>query len=150
MRYLPVLALMFLVGCATPHARRTDVLFWNQAQREGAFRAMETHYASNTVHHGKAHPLPAGTPLTPRFQNGDTLDAYMAAHHVAGLMVVQDGHVRLERYGLGAGPSTRWTSFSVAKSFTSTLIGAALRDGAIHSLDDNVTSGTIGIGINWY
>jgi len=139
MKALPILVLLFLAGCATPHARRTDVLFWNQPQREAAFRAMETHYASNTVRHGKAHPLATGTPLVPRFDDGGTLDAYMAAHHVAGLMVVQDGRVRLERYGLGAGPSTRWTSFSVAKSFTSTLVGAALHDGAIRSLDDRVT-----------
>ncbi|KJV35859.1 beta-lactamase [Luteibacter yeojuensis] len=131
---------MLLAGCATvPHARRTDVLFWNQPQREANFRAMQAQYASNSVRHGTAHPLPAGVPLTPAFDDGTTLDAYMAEHHVAGVMVLQDGKVRLERYGLGADPNTRWTSFSVAKSFTSTLVGAALRDGAIHSLDDKVT-----------
>jgi CubicO group peptidase (beta-lactamase class C family) len=138
-RWLVLVAAMLLAACATPHARRTDVLFWNQPQREAAFRAMETHYASNVVRHGVAHPLPAGAPVQPRFVDGSTLDAYMAAHHVAGIMVVQDGRVRLERYGLGATPDTRWTSFSVAKSFTSTLVGAALRDGFIHSLDDKVT-----------
>lgn len=138
-RWAIVLVALQLAACATPHARRTDVLFWNQPQREAAFRAMETHYASNVVHHGVAHALPAGAPLQPRFVDGATLDTYMVAHHVAGIMVVQDGRVRLERYGLGAAPDTRWTSFSVAKSFTSTLVGAALRDGSIHSLDDRVT-----------
>ncbi|PTR35460.1 CubicO group peptidase (beta-lactamase class C family) [Luteibacter sp. OK325] len=138
-RWLVLVAAMLLAACATPHARRTDVLFWDQPQREAAFRTMETHYASNVVRHGVAHPLPPGVPVRPRFVDGSTLDAYMAAHHVAGIMVVQDGRVRLERYGLGATPDTRWTSFSVAKSFTSTLVGAALRDGFIHSLDDKVT-----------
>jgi CubicO group peptidase (beta-lactamase class C family) len=132
-------ATLVLAACATPHARRTDVLFWNQPQRDAAFRAMETHYASNVVHHGVAHPLPAGDALQPRFADGGTVDTYMTAHHVAGVMVVQNGRVRLECYGLGATPETRWTSFSVAKSFTSTLVGAALRDGSIHSLDDKVT-----------
>jgi len=139
LRWLAVVASVLLTACATPHARRTDVLFWNQPQREANFRAMESRYASNIVHHGVAHELPAGTPLEPRFADGGTLDAYMAAHHVAGIMVVQDGRVRLQRYGLGATANTRWTSFSVAKSFTSTLVGAALRDGSIHSLDDKVT-----------
>lgn len=139
MRWWFLVFALFLAACATPHARRTDVLFWDQPQREAAFRAMQTHYASNTVRHGVAHALPAGTPLQPRFVDGGTLDAYMKAHHVAGVMVVQDGRVRLQRYGLGATPDTRWTSFSVAKSFTSTLVGAALRDGAIQSLDDRVT-----------
>jgi CubicO group peptidase (beta-lactamase class C family) len=139
LRLLAVIASVWLAACATPHARRTDVLFWNQPQREANFRAMESHYASNVVRHGTAHLLPAGAPLQPRFADGSTLDTYMAAHHVAGIMVVQDGRVRLERYGLGATPTMRWTSFSVAKSFTSTLVGAALRDGSIHSLDDKVT-----------
>jgi CubicO group peptidase (beta-lactamase class C family) len=100
---------------------------------------MQTHYASNVVRHGVAHPLPDGAAVEPQFADGSTLDGYMAARHVAGIMVVQDGRVRLQRYGLGATPDTRWTSFSVAKSFTSTLVGAALRDGSIHSLDDKVT-----------
>jgi CubicO group peptidase (beta-lactamase class C family) len=143
MRHLPRVALagvlLVLMACTLPPARRTDVLFWNQPQREAAFRAMETHYASNVVHHGQAYPLPVGPALRPRFADGTTLDRYMADHHVAGIMVVQHGRVRLERYGLGAGPATRWTSFSVAKSFTSTLVGAALHDGAIHGLDDRVT-----------
>ncbi|MGY3228769.1 CubicO group peptidase (beta-lactamase class C family) [Luteibacter sp. HA06] len=138
-RWAILIPVLLLAACATPHARRTDVLFWNETQREAAFRSMETHYASNVVRHGIAHPLPAGAPLQPRFADGGTLAAYMAAHHVAGIMVVQDGRIRLEQYGLGATPETRWTSFSVAKSFTSTLVGAALRDGSIHSLDDKVT-----------
>jgi CubicO group peptidase (beta-lactamase class C family) len=138
-RWVMLLVAVLLSACATPHARRTDVLFWTQPQREAAFRSMETHYASNVVRHGTAHPLLVGVALQPRFTDGGTLDTYMAAHHVAGIMVVQDGWVRLERYGLGATARTRWTSFSVAKSFTSTLVGAALRDGSIHSLDDKVT-----------
>ena len=137
-RLLLVPGLLLLAACATPHARRTDVLFWNEPQREAAFRAMETHYASNTVRHGMPHPLAAGAPLLPRFDDGRTLDDYMREHHVAGIMVLQDGKIRLERYGLGATAATRWTSFSVAKSFTSTLVGAALRDGYIHSLDDKI------------
>ena len=63
----------------------------------------------------------------------------MASQRAAGLVIVQDGKVRFERYGLGFGPAGRWTSFSVAKSFTSTLVGAAIKDGAIRSLDDKVS-----------
>ena len=57
----------------------------------------------------------------------------------AALLVVHDGKVRLERYGLGFDGNGRWTSFSVAKSITSTLVGAALRDGHIRSMDDKVS-----------
>ena len=63
----------------------------------------------------------------------------MKAYNVSGLMVVKDGKVMLERYGLGRKPEDRWISFSVAKSITSTLVGAAIQDGKIKSLDDPVT-----------
>jgi CubicO group peptidase (beta-lactamase class C family) len=45
----------------------------------------------------------------------------------------------MERYGLGRTQNDRWTSFSVGKSVTSTLIGAAIRDGYIKSLASPVT-----------
>lgn len=65
-----------------------------------------------------------------------TLDDYMARRRTAGVLVLKRGEVALERYGMGNGPQSRWTSFSTAKSMTSTLAGAALHDGAIRSLDD--------------
>lgn len=140
--------LVLVAGCATtPRAPtagfgpRPNPLFWSQAEREGNFRRMETLVASNRVTHGaRVHPLPAGAPLAPVWTTpGGTLDRYMTEQKIAGLMVVQDGRVRIERYGLGFGPRDRWTSFSVAKSFTSTLVGAAIRDGHIRSIDDPVT-----------
>ena len=63
----------------------------------------------------------------------------MAGQRSAALLVVHDGKLRLERYGLGFDRGGRWTSFSVAKSITSTLVGAALRDGYIRSMDDKVS-----------
>src|SRR5690606_31812094 len=63
---------------------------------------------------------------------------------------LQDGRVRFEDYGAGFGPEQRWTSFSVAKSFTSTLLGAALRDGHIASLDDPVTQYVPGLSGSAY
>jgi CubicO group peptidase (beta-lactamase class C family) len=64
------------------------------------------------------------------------LSDYMARRRAAGLLILKHGEIALERYGLGNGPESRWTSFSTAKSITATLVGAALHDGAIGSLDD--------------
>jgi CubicO group peptidase (beta-lactamase class C family) len=64
---------------------------------------------------------------------------YLALNRVAGLLILKNGDVVLEDYELGIGPDTRWPSFSMAKSVSSTLIGAALQDGSITSLDDPVT-----------
>ena len=64
----------------------------------------------------------------------------MAGQRSAALLVVHDGKLRLERYGLGFDAAGRWTSFSMAKSVTSTLVGAAVKDGHIRSLDDKVSA----------
>lgn len=66
------------------------------------------------------------------------LNDYLAMNRVAGLLVLKDGQIALEDHELGTGPDTRWISFSMAKSVTSTLIGAAIRDGYIGSVDDPV------------
>ena len=121
----------------------TDLLFWSQARRDAEFRRMEQLTPTRIVGRGpRVHPLPPGRPLPPLAWTAagapQTLDAYMAADHVAGVMVLQDGRVRLERYALGYGPAGRWTSFSVAKSFTSTLVGAAVKDGSIASIEDPI------------
>ena len=114
-----------------------QVLFWSQAQRDANFPHMEKLFPGHIVKAGpKVRPLPEGRPLpVPAAE----IDAYIAANNVAGLIVVQGGKVRLERYARGYGMDGRWTSFSVAKSFTSTLVGAAIRDGYIRSVDEPVT-----------
>ncbi len=67
------------------------------------------------------------------------LDHFMDHNHVGGLLVLKNGKVVLERYGLGNNPETRWVSFSVTKSVASLLLGAAIQDGYINSVDDLVT-----------
>jgi hypothetical protein len=64
---------------------------------------------------------------------------YLADNRVAGLLILKDGKVVLEDYELGTGPDSRWISFSMAKSISSTLVGAALKQGLISSLDDPLT-----------
>ena len=126
---------------ASSGQQREDVLFWTQAQRDTQFSQMYKLFPGNRVVHGThALALPPGAPLTPRWEDGTTLDSYMRAHHVAGVMVLQHGKIRLQRYAANFGPEQRWTSFSVAKSFTSTLLGAAVKDGYIHSLDDTLVT----------
>ena len=62
----------------------------------------------------------------------------MKAERITGVIAVKDGEIILERYAFGRGPDDKWISMSVAKSVTSTLIGAAVKDGLIHSIDDPV------------
>ena len=117
-----------------------SILFWSDERRSAAFRDMEGLFPGLEV--APANPvreLPRSAAVLPAALQGD-IRAYMADTHAAGLMVLKDGQVVFEDYGLGFGPEGRWTSFSVAKSFTSTLLGAAIADGAIESVDTPVTA----------
>jgi len=116
-----------------------DILFWSQSQRDAAFRALDrlpVLAKARVVRAGATpSPLPPGPPLALPID----VDAYMAGQRSAALLVVHEGRLRLERYGLDFDRNGRWTSFSVAKSITSTLVGAAIRDGYIKSMDDKVS-----------
>ena len=116
-----------------------DLLFWSVPQRDAAFRALDRIPLlakwRTIAPSANPRPLPPGPPLKLPLD----VDAYMAGQRSSALLIVQNGQLRLERYGLGFDNSGRWTSFSVAKSLTSTLVGAALRDGAIRSMDDKVS-----------
>lgn len=109
------------------------------------FRNIDRLFPSRIVPRS-AHPLPllpAATPLgaIEFVDRGKhySLDDYLELNRVAALLVLQDGRIKLERYRFGNSARTRWMSMSVAKSITSTLIGAALKQGLITSLSDAVT-----------
>ncbi len=110
-----------------PTYRNTDKVFPTRAFKRGS-----------TV-----YPLPSAEPITAvpyRFAGKSLgLDDYMKRDRIGGLLVLEDGRIRLERYALGNTGTSRWTSFSVGKSIVSTLVGAAVKDGAIASIEDPVT-----------
>lgn len=116
-----------------------NVLFWSVEQRDAAFRAMDALPVlaeARVIESGDTvYPLAKGEPL----DLGLDLDAYMKKQRTAAMVILLDGKVVTEQYGLGFGPEGKWTSFSVAKSLTSTMVGAAIKDGHIKSLDDKVT-----------
>lgn len=120
------------------------ILGWSPEQQLVGYRNMEKINPARVIRRGASvHPLPmAARQIDPKWTwQGRAYDvaSYMAAMRTTGVIVLKDGKVVLERYGLGRTAADRWTSFSVAKSITSTLVGAAIRDGAIKSLDAPVT-----------
>jgi CubicO group peptidase (beta-lactamase class C family) len=120
-----------------------SILRWTLEQQTAWYPAIETVYRSATVKRGDyVRPLPKAERSIDDLTSGQGEKSwdYMRAYNVSGVMVVKDGKVLLERYGLGRKPDDRWISFSVTKSITSTLVGAAIKDGKIKSVDDQVTS----------
>jgi CubicO group peptidase (beta-lactamase class C family) len=148
-RCAPALFLLSCLAACMPQPGRTPdqptigqqreaVLFWPQEKREAQFRRMYRLFPSDRAAHGtQVRALLPGAPLALDGADAqDWLGAYMQAHHLAGVMVLQHGKVRVERHAPGFGPTQHWTSFSVAKSVTSMLLGIALQEGHVRSLDD--------------
>ena len=67
----------------------------------------------------------------------DLADLYTEME-TSGLMIIHDGEVVHESYGRGADAGTRFTTWSLVKSITSTLVGVAVADGKIDSVDDQL------------
>ncbi|MEO9468948.1 serine hydrolase [Parasphingorhabdus sp.] len=120
-----------------------NILFWTDEQRNKAFRMMDTLVPSNTISAGEnIKSLETGAPLPMEYEMGGnviSVDDYMAQQRAAGIVILQDGKIRLEEYRMDFEADDRWTSFSVAKSLVSTLVGAAIKDGSIKSIDDPLT-----------
>ena len=109
------------------------------------FRNIDRLFPVRTIEAGDTpRPLPeAPQDLASRVSmeaDGKTYDLYdfLALDNVAGMIVLKDGAVVYETYQRGNTAETRWMSMSLAKSITSTLVGVAIRDGAIGSVDDMV------------
>jgi CubicO group peptidase (beta-lactamase class C family) len=64
----------------------------------------------------------------------------LSLNRVSGILILQNGAIRFEKYLLGNDEQSRWMSMSVVKSITATLIGAAIQDGHINSIDDAIVN----------
>jgi len=109
------------------------------------FRNIDRLFPTRVVKRGASvYPLPASDkPLTNVMFVSDGKDYdlydYVSLNRVSGLLVLKEGKIALETYQLGNRENTRWMSMSVVKSITATLIGAAIKDGHIRSIDDPLT-----------
>ena len=126
-----------------PQSLRRPRATWNQAEREFAFENWDRIFPARTIARGRlVHPLAEGAPL-PTFSPGGEGAAQLQRNiddfKLAGIVVLRDDKLRLERYAAGHSAAGRWVSFSVAKSLTSTLVGVAIKDGHISSVGDFVT-----------
>jgi CubicO group peptidase (beta-lactamase class C family) len=129
-------------GVADPERAAPDVTNTTPENQSATFRNQDQVWPVRVIRRGDAlRPLPphARSLADLTFEVSDvrhSVSDYMARRRTAGLLILKHGEIALERYGMGNGPQSRWTSFATANSMTATLVGAALHDGAIGSLDD--------------
>jgi CubicO group peptidase (beta-lactamase class C family) len=128
---------------------RETLLFWTPEQQRVGYRNMELVYSTRAISRIANNPRPVfDLPSAPvnlsnlRYQYQGvsySLADFVANNRVAGLLVLKNGQVAYEQYAYGHTRESKWTSFSVAKSVVSLLVGAAIRDGDIASINDPVT-----------
>lgn len=90
-------------------------------------------------------PWPAGKriSLPDGFEYGGEVRAskvLLKETETASLIVIKDGQIRYEEYAEPGGVDVPWLSMSVAKSFTSALVGVAVSERLIASIDDPISS----------
>jgi CubicO group peptidase (beta-lactamase class C family) len=88
--------------------------------------------------------FPAGTavelPADYQFAGASkSVAEFLEATDTSALLVLKDGAVCFEDYYLTGGRQTTWTSWSMAKSFVSALVGVAMGEGHIKSIDDAIS-----------
>lgn len=111
---------------------------WTSAERLVGFSHSKDLYATETFHVSSPQSFLKVTMPAVTYQYAGatrTIDDYMTREHVAGLLILKNGKIALERYN-GITRSSLWQSMSIAKSVVSTLIGIALKEGKIQSLDE--------------
>ena len=129
---------------ASEWTTRPTGLFQGGSQVEN-FREMATIHPVRVARRAaKAAPFAAGEPieLPARFAfEGRSLDTaqFLSEMETTGLLVLRDGRIVFERYWLGNDATTQAASWSVGKSFVSALVGIAIEDGAIGSIEDPVS-----------
>lgn len=117
-----------------------SLLFWTEEEKVRRFPMMQSIYPSISVKAGaEVSPLLTSDHIVPQWNSEVNLQSYMTDNSIGGVIVVQGNEIKLEAYGEGVDESTLWTSFSVAKSISSMLVGVALKQGDIKNMGDKLS-----------
>ncbi|PJI38637.1 serine hydrolase [Ferrovibrio sp.] len=128
------------------YPRATPFTWWQPAYSVDAFSRMDEIFNARTVRRPetprpwrRATAEPAVQYLIPPVRGGGraNLDGYLARNPATGLLVAVGDTIHVERYQYGRGETHRFISFSMAKTICALLVGLAVQDGAIASIEDS-------------
>ena len=118
------------------------ILFWNTEEKLYGFKNMKEIFPTSLIEKSDSpYPLTYDLinieNLTYNYKDKKySIEDFIQAFKVAGLIVIRDGKILHESYNFGNNEESRWVSFSVTKSVTSMLLGAAIKDGFINSVKE--------------
>lgn len=114
-----------------------DFLVLSPAQQAYGYRRVNELFANRAIN--AVNPQPMTKVDRPVPDNHEVkVTEFVRQNNIAGLLVIKNNQVFLERYGLGLVENDRWTTMSTVKSMTSLLVGAAIEQGAIESENSKV------------
>ena len=131
---------------SAPYLYLTRTIFWGESDYKDLekFPARTIHNASPTL---QLEELPADNPYASQIEaigsdvnNGGSLESYLESSGTTAFLVVHDDKVLYKRYFNGYDERSLNTSFSMAKSFASALVGIAIDEGYIKSVNEPITN----------
>jgi len=144
---LLLLALVVVVVgyLSAPNFYLTRSVFWGESDYKDLerFPARTIHNAPSVSHFDK---LPADNLYASQIEaiardsSNGSLERYLEASGTTAFLVVHDDKLLYERYFNGYDQRSVNTSFSMAKSFASALVGLAIDEGYIKSVDESITN----------
>jgi CubicO group peptidase (beta-lactamase class C family) len=142
LKWLGLALLAVVVAGWAPAYFGTYGLYWKRYAGSFVTNPLNPRYAwyepMETVAGAYATPLPGGP--ADDFAPGALEGAadYAGSHHSDSLIVMRQGKVVLERYWNGKAADTLFGAHSMTKTLNAILIGFAIADGRIGSVDDPV------------
>ena len=142
--FLSMFAVAYSNNVNEERLRFVSSLFTGEEQYQNLNRVYEIFPTSKLSHSSKPLIFKKGASLElpSNFIFEDKVvkvDEYLSRTDTSALLILKDGKISYENYWLTGGKNVQWISMSVAKSFISALIGIAIDQRHIKSIDDAVT-----------
>ena len=109
---------------------------WEPRDRVGAFTHIDAIYPTRLVKRAAAPWTYKRAPATLSHPFRDRVTGYLSRNPATGLLIAWDDQILFENYQYGRTDRDRFVSQSMVKSITALLIGIAIADGSIKSVDD--------------
>jgi CubicO group peptidase (beta-lactamase class C family) len=144
---LTLALVMVVVGyLLAPHSYLMRTIFWGESD----YKDLEK-FPARTIHNAPPtspfEELPRDNPYSSQIEaiarkgsNGENLEDYLEANGTTAFLVIHNDKVLYERYFDDYDKTSKHTSFSMAKSFASALVGIAIDEGHIKSVEEPITN----------
>ena len=139
----------FLISAETPKLGdqpAQSILFWDTEKKIEGFKNIRELLPTRIINKSDyplslSYGLDDFSDISYRYKNNTyTIQDYINKFKVGGLIILRNGKILHEEYNFGNNQESRWISFSVTKSVTSMLLGAAIKDGFIKNVEESVVT----------